>query len=82
MEIYMTVTYNVYETYGPINIDLEDYPQLKGKTDEEIVEYFNEIKYEQNIKNGEEETLVDEFRFNSEMIKQKYTNEEEEIFKY
>ena len=35
--------------------------------------------YEENIKDGSEETLADEFQFNTEMIKQKYSNEEEEI---
>jgi hypothetical protein len=33
--------------------------------------------YEENIKDGSEDTLVNEFQFNTEMIKQKYTDEEE-----
>jgi hypothetical protein len=75
----MTKTYSVYESYGPIEVNLEDYPELEGKTDEEILEYFNEIMYEETIKGGSESTLADEFQFNTEMIKQKYSNEEEEI---
>lgn len=82
MKLYMTKTYQVYESYGPIEINLEDYPELEGKTEQEIVEYFNEIMYEENIKDGSEETLVDEFQFNTEMIKQKISNEEEEIVNY
>ena len=82
MEIYMTKTYEVYESYGPIEINLEDYPELEGKTEEEILEHFNNIMYEENVKGGSEDTLVDEFQFNTEMIKQKYTNEEEEIVNY
>jgi hypothetical protein len=78
----MTKTYSVYESYGPIEVNLEDYPELEGKTDKEILEYFNEIMYEENIKDGSEETLVDEFQFNTEMINQKYSNEEEEIVNY
>ena len=79
MKIYMTKTYSVNESYGPIEVNLEDYPELQGKSDEEILAYFNEIMYEENIKDGSEDTLVDEFQFNTEMIKQNYSDEEEEI---
>jgi len=82
MKIYMTKTYSVFESYGPIEVNMEDYPELEGKTDEEILEYFNSIMYEENIKGGGESTLADEFTFNTEMIKQKYSNEEEEIVNY
>jgi len=78
----MTKTYSVFESYGPIEVNMEDYPELEGKTDEEILEYFNSIMYEENIKGGGESTLADEFTFNTEMIKQKYSNEEEEIVNY
>lgn len=82
MKLYMTRTYEVYESYGPIEINLEDYPELEGKTDQEILEHFNNIMYEENVKGGTEDTLSDEFQFNTEMIKQKYTNEEDEIVNY
>jgi len=82
MKIYMTKTYSVYESYGPIEVNLEDYPELEGKSEEEILEYFNEIMYEDTVKGGSESTLADEFQFNTEMIKQKYTDEEEEIVAY
>ena len=82
MKIYMTKTYSVYESYGPIEVNLEDYPELEGKTEEEILEHFNEIMYEDTVKGGSESTLADEFQFNTEMIKQKYTDEEEEIVAY
>jgi hypothetical protein len=78
----MTKTYSVFESYGPIEVNLEDYPELEGKSEEEILEYFNEIMYEDTVKGGSESTLVDEFQFNTEMIKQKYTDEEEEIVIY
>jgi hypothetical protein len=82
MKIYMTKTYSVFESYGPIEIDLEDYPDLQGKSEEEILEHFNQIMYEETIEGGSESNLVDEFTFNTEMIKQKYSNEEEEIVNY
>lgn len=82
MKIYMTKTYSVFESYGPIEVNLEDYPELEGKSEEEILEHFNEIMYEENIKGGYESTLVDEFQFNTDMIKQDYSDEEEEIVIY
>lgn len=82
MKIYMTKTYSVFESYGPIEINLEDYPDLQGKNEEEILEHFNQIMYEETIEGGSESNLVDEFTFNTEMIKQKYSNEEEEIVNY
>lgn len=82
MKIYMTKTYSVFESYGPIEINLDDYPNLQGKSEEEILEHFNEIMYEETIEGGSESNLVDEFTFNTEMIKQKYSNEEEEIVNY
>jgi hypothetical protein len=82
MKIYMTKTYSVFESYGPIEINLEDYPNLQGKSEEEILEHFNQIMYEETIEGGSESNLVDEFTFNTEMIKQKYSNEEEEIVNY
>ena len=36
MKIYMTKTYEVYESYGPLEVNLEDYPELKGKTEEDL----------------------------------------------
>jgi hypothetical protein len=82
MNIYMTKTYSVFESYGPIEVNMEDYPELEGKTEEEILEHFNSIMYEENIKGGSESTLSEEFQLNTEMIKQKYSNEEEEIVNY
>jgi hypothetical protein len=82
MKIYMVKTYSVYESYGPIEVNLEDYPELEGSTEEEIVKYFDSIKYDENIKGGIEDSLADEFQFNTDMIKQKYSSEEEEIVAY
>lgn len=79
MKIYMTKTYSVYESYGPIEINLDEYPELQGKSEEEILQHFNETMYEETIKGGSESTLVDEFSYNTEMINQDYSDEEEEI---
>jgi hypothetical protein len=82
MKIYMRKTYEVYEAYGPIEINVEEHPELEGKTEEEVIQYLNETMYDENIIGGDESTLADEFTFNTEMIKQKYSNEQEEIVTY
>ncbi len=78
----MRKTYEVYEAYGPIEINVEEHPELEGKTEEEVIQYLNETMYDENIIGGDESTLADEFTFNTEMIKQKYSNEQEEIVTY
>jgi hypothetical protein len=82
MKIYLRKTYEVYESYGPIEINIEEHPELEGKTEDEVIQYLNETMYDENIIGGDESTLVDEFTFNTEMIKQKYSNEQEEIVTY
>ena len=79
MKIYMEKTYEVYEIYGPIEINVEEHPELEGKTEEEILEYLTEIMYTENIGEGQEDNLVDEFLFNTDMIKDKVYNEVETI---
>lgn len=79
MEIYLKRTYEVFESYGPIEINVEEHPELEGKTDEEIISYLNEIMYEENIEGMSEGTLHDEFLFNTDIIKEKVMNEECEI---
>ena len=82
MKIYLRKTYEVYESYGPIEINIEEHPELEGKTEDEVIQYLNETMYDENIIGGDESTLADEFTFNTEMIKQKYSNEQEEIVTY
>jgi hypothetical protein len=82
MKIYMRKTYEVYEAYGPIEINVEEHPELEGKTEEEIIQYLNDTMHDENITGGFETTLADEFAFNTEIIKEKYSNVQEEIVTY
>ena len=47
-----TLTFGIIETYStfisrePVTIKISDYPELEGKTDEEIKEYIEENWYE------------------------------------
>jgi len=82
MKIYLRKTYEVYEAYGPIEINVDEHPELVGKTEDEIIEYLNETMHDENITGGDEATLADEFVFNTDMIKDKRNNEVDEIAIY
>ena len=60
----MTRSYSVWESYDSIDFNPEDYPELEGMSEEEIVEYLNENMYEFELNGSSEGSLVDEFMFN------------------
>lgn len=76
MKIRMTRSYEMWESYEPIEINPEDYPELKGMSDEEILNYLNENMYEFELKGGSEGSLVDEIMFGQEIIKDKMGDED------
>jgi hypothetical protein len=80
MKIRMTKSYRVYQVYDTIEINKEDYPELEGMSDEEVLEYLNENMYEFEIKDGYESSLTDEFEFNKDIIKDDLFDEEYELF--
>ena len=72
----MSKSYSVYELYDTIEINKEDYPELEGMTDEEVVAYLDENKWEFPIEGGSEDSLGSEFEFNRDIVRDKYMNEE------
>lgn len=78
MKIRLAKSYRVYEVYGDIEFDPQDYPDLEGLSEEEIIEYLNENMYEFTL-NGTDEVLVDQFNFETDIIKDKNYDHEEEI---
>ncbi len=75
----MTRSYSMWESYDAIDFNPEEYPELEGMTEEEIVDYLNENMFEFELKDSSEGSLVDEFMFNGDIIKDKQTDEEFEI---
>lgn len=75
----MTRSYSVWESYGAIEINPEDYPELEGMSEEEIIDYLNENMFEFELKGSSESNLADEFMFNVGIIKDKQNEEEFEI---
>jgi hypothetical protein len=80
MKIRMTRSYHVWESYEAIEINPEDYPELEGMTEEEVVSYLNDNIYDFELKDSSETTLIDEFMFNGNIIKDNEVDEEYEIF--
>ncbi len=81
MKIVLEKSYRVYEVYGTLDINPDDYPQLNGLTEDEVVNYINEHKFEFNTYGGHEDNIVDELMYNVELIKDKYLDEEYTITK-
>jgi hypothetical protein len=75
MKIRMTRSYEMWESYEPIEINPEDYPELEGMSEEEVLDYLNENMYEFELKDGSEGNLADEIMFNKEIIKDKMGDE-------
>ena len=46
INVYATESYTTWMVREPIEIDTDNYPELEGKTEEEIKEYIRENAYE------------------------------------
>ena len=42
MKIRLAKSYSVYEVYGTIELNPEDYTELQGLSEEEVIQYLNE----------------------------------------
>lgn len=76
MKIRMSKSYVVYELYDTIEFEKEDYPELEGMSDEEVVSYLEENMWDFVLDEETGESLGSEFEFNKDIIKDKQTNEE------
>lgn len=67
----MSNEYRTYEVYDTIEIKPEDYPELEGKSEDEVIEYLKENMFDFKIKDSNEENLVDSFMFEKDIVKDK-----------
>jgi hypothetical protein len=82
-----TITFGIVETYStfvsrePVTINISDYPELEGKTEEEIKEYIinNYDNMKPSTKSDYLASLYDEL-MEQEIIKEKITDETIEIW--
>lgn len=76
----MTKSYRVYELYDTMEINKEDYPEFEGMSDQEVLTYLEENMYDFEINGGNEGSLVSEFEFGQEIIKDDFFDEEYELY--
>jgi len=76
MKIRMTRSYSVWESYESIEINPEDYPELKGMSEEEVLAYINDNAYDFVVKDNSEENIVDEIMFGRYPLKDNQSNDE------
>jgi len=75
MKIRLTKSFRSYEVYDTIEFNPEEYSELEGKTEVEILNYLNENKYEFMLKDMDE-CLYDQFVFHNDVVKDKIMDEE------
>ena len=80
MKIRMTNTYSITEIYDTIEIDPNDYDELKGLSEQEVIDYLNENAYDFRLKDSEQECIADDFRFEKDIVKEKTYDEEQTFF--
>lgn len=82
-----TITFGIIETYStfisrePVTINISDYPELEGKTEDEIKDYISQNYYEMKPSTESEylASLYDEM-MEMDIIKEKFTDEQTEIW--
>lgn len=78
MKIRLAKSYRVYEVYGDIEFNPQDYSELQDLSEQEVIEYLNENMYDFTL-NGTDEVLVDQFQFETDIIRDKNYDHEEEV---
>lgn len=75
VKIYQTEEYKTYIVREPIAIDLDDYPELEGLTNDEIVEYLKENSFDMKPQSEDYDSLSDELE-EKDILKDKIYGEE------
>lgn len=76
LNVYGTESYTTWILREPVEIDTDNYPELEGKTEEEIKEYIRENSYEMAPTSTDYyETLYDEL-YESDIRRDKIYGEE------
>jgi hypothetical protein len=79
IEVRMTESYSTYVVHDSMEINVEDYPELEGMTEEEMTDYI--LSNASDMKSSNEEwydSLYEEL-LQMDVVRDKITNEESEI---
>ena len=76
VKIYQTESYTTYVVREPITIDLEDYPELEGMTNDEIVYYLEGNSSDLKPQNSDSYDSLSDELIDRDVVKEKITGEE------
>lgn len=66
--------------YRSVKVDISNYPELEGKTDEEIVDYIKENAYEMESTDGDSYDSLGEELADQDIIREKIPHVDSEIW--
>ena len=66
--------------YRSVKVDISNYPELEGKTDEEIVDYIKENAYEMEPTDGDSYDSLGEELADQDIIREKIPHVDSEIW--
>ena len=76
VKIYQTESFTTYVVREPITIDLDDYPELEGMTNDEIVYYLEGNSSDLKPQNSDSYYSLSDELIDRDVIKEKITGEE------
>jgi len=79
INVYATESYTTWMVREPVELDTDNYPELEGKTEEEIKEYIRENYYEMKPTNEKWYGNLDEELFQQDIRRDKIGDEEYSI---
>ncbi len=74
IKIYQTEEFTTYVLREPITIDLDDYPELEGMSEQEIVDYLEGNSCDMKPQNSDYDSLSDEL-IDADIMKDKVYGE-------
>jgi hypothetical protein len=75
IRIHQTESFTTYIVREAVTIDLDDYPELEGMTNEEIVDYLDGNSCDMKPTNEEEHECLSDEVIEKDIIKEKITGE-------
>lgn len=75
IKIYQTESFTTYVVREPITIDLDDYPELEGMTNEEIVDYLEGNSCDMKPQNEEYYDSLSDELIDKDVVRDKISGE-------
>ena len=79
INVYGTESYYVFVCREPVEVETDNYPELEGMNEDEIKDYIRENAYQMKSTNEEYYSDLSEELFQSDVRREKYTDEESSI---